>query len=439
VEHNWSQENCRHGPDVPVKPAAPARVDTGVAILLVSLALLVLPSTVVGQTTLRDAIASGRPIVDVRLRFEHVDQSDKPKDAVATTIRARLGYQTGQFHGFTGLAEFDVVEHLGPRRFHDSINGSADYPTIPDPDMTVLNRLQLSYSARLTDLSDDPDLRVTFGRQRIVFGDARFVGNAAWRQHEQTFDALFVSNTSLPATTLSYAYVARVNRMFGPDNPVGVFDSHSHLLNAVYAGFLPMLRVESYAYLLDLEQAPTLSTATYGLRGESSFQLGSGLTARLNGAFAHQEDRAENPLSVSLWYDLVEAGLGYGEFSAFIGREAFEGNGEIGFQTPLASPHAFQGWAEVFVTKPPDGLIDMYAKASYGLPLIPVIGKVTASVAYHEFSAERTSADLGNEWDGSVEARLNDRFSYGTALALYEGGGARPSKHVFWLYATYVF
>jgi hypothetical protein len=144
VEHNRSQENFRHGPDLRVKPAAPARVDTGVTIRLASLALLVFPSTVVGQSTLRDAIASGRPIVDVRLRFEHVDQSDKPKDAVATTIRARLGYQTGQFHGFTRLVEFDVGEHLGARRFHDSINGSADYPIIPDPDMIVLNRLQLS-------------------------------------------------------------------------------------------------------------------------------------------------------------------------------------------------------------------------------------------------------------------------------------------------------
>jgi hypothetical protein len=414
-------------------------VDAGVPALLAFVAPLVLPSTVIGQTTLRDAFASGRPIIDVRLRFEHVDQSDKPEDAVATTIRARVGYETGQLYGFTGLAEFDVVEHVGPRSFNDSITGSADYPTIPDPDMTVLNRLQLSYAARLTELADGPDLRVTLGRQRIVFGDARFIGNAPWRQHEQTFDALLVSNTSLPATTLNYAYVARVNRMFGPDSSVGVYDSHSHLLNAVYAGFLPVLRLESYAYLLDLEQAPTLSTATYGLRGDGSFQLGSGIRARMNGAFAYQEDRAENPLSISLSYSLIEAGLGYGEFSGFIGREAFEGNGVIGFQTPLASPHAFQGGAEVFVTKPPDGLVDLYGKASYGLPLLPVIGKVTASLAYHEFSAERTRAGLGNEWDGSLEARMSDRFSYGTAVALYEGRGGRPSKHVFWLYATYVY
>jgi len=390
---------------------------------------------------LRDAIASGRPLIDVRLRFEHVSQDDKARDAAAATIRARLGYQTGQFRGFTGLMELDLVDHIGPRRFNDTVNGLTEYPTIPDPDMAVLDRLQLSYAARIAHrrADDSPDLRVTLGRQRIVFGDARFVGNAPWRQHEQTFDAVLVSNTSLPGVALSYAYVSRVNRMFGPASPIGTFDSDSHLLNAVYDGLLPALKLESYAYLLDLEEAPPLSTATFGARGEAMFQLGSGFVVRLNGAFAHQADRAHNPLPISLGYHLAEAGLGFGEFGAFLGREAFEGDGTIGFQTPLASPHAFQGWAEVFVTKPADGLIDHYAKAAYGFPPLQRLGKFTASLAYHEFSAQRTDAGLGHEWDAALEARLDENFSYGGSLALYEGGGPYPSKHVFWLYATYVY
>ena len=392
------------------------------------------------QTTFGEAIAAGRPLIDVRLRFENLHQDDKEKDALATTIRARLGYETGAFHGLTGLIEFDLLGHVGDRRFSDTIHVLPEYPTIPDPDMAVLNRLQVSYGARLTNPRDDPpDLRVTLGRQRIVFGDARFVGNAPWRQHEQTFDALLVSNTSLPATTLSYAYVDRVNRMFGPDSPIGVFDSHSHLFNVVYTGFLPALKLESYAYLLDFDQAPTLPTGTFGLRGEGAFQLGAGFAARLNGAYSYQADRADNPLSISLEHYLTEAGLGYGDFSALIGREVLDGNGTIGFQTPIASPHAFQGWAEVFVTKPPDGLTDLYAKATYGFSVLPLIGRITASVAYHDFAAERTDVDLGNEWDGSLEGRLNEHFTYGAAMAPYEGGSARPSKHVFWLYATYTY
>jgi hypothetical protein len=227
--------------------------------------------------------------------------------------------------------------------------------------------------------------------------------------------------------------------MFGPDSPIGIYDSHSHLFDVVYSGFLPALKLESYAYLLDLEQAPTLSTATYGLRGEGFFQVGAGFTARLNGAFSYQEDRANNPLSISLRHTLVEAGLGYDEFTALVGREVLEGNRTIGFQTPIASPHAFQGWAEVFVTKPPDGLTDVYVKATYGFPVLAIFGKPTASVAYHDFTAERTVAGLGSEWDAGLDVRFNDHFSYSGAFALYDGGGARPDKHVFWLYATYVY
>src|SRR5215510_8142049 len=59
--------------------------------------------------TLGDAIFSGRALIDARLRYEHLHQDDKPKDAEATTIRARLGYQTGAFHGFAGLIEFDLL------------------------------------------------------------------------------------------------------------------------------------------------------------------------------------------------------------------------------------------------------------------------------------------------------------------------------------------
>jgi hypothetical protein len=140
--------------------------------------------------------------------------------------------------------------------------------------MVALNRLELSYGARLTDSANNmPDLRVNLWRQRIIFSDQRFVGNVGWRQHEQTFDGISVVNTSLPATTLIYAYITGVNRVFGPEAPNGTFDSHSHLINAVYGGLMPHLRQEGYTYLLDLRQAPTQSTASCGLRADGTIAL----------------------------------------------------------------------------------------------------------------------------------------------------------------------
>jgi hypothetical protein len=390
--------------------------------------------------TLRGAIGTGTPIVDLRLRFEDVDQSNKKRTAVATTIRARLGYQTGDFWGFSALTDFDFLQHLGSKHFNDSINGLVGYPTIADPDMATLNRLQLVYRVHLaSDGAPDssPDFRLTVGRQRIIFGDGRFIGNADWRQHEQTFDALSIVDTSIRGTTLSYSYVTRVNRVFGPDSSVGTFDSHSQLFNAVYGGLSPQLNLEAYAYLLDLRQAPMLSTATYGLRGEESFALGSGFTGKLNGAYAHQSGYAKNPLQIDLSYDLGEAGLGYRGFTGLVGYEVLQGNGTIGFQTPLANLHPFQGWAETFLTKPPDGLKDLYFKGDYGFAASPFFAKVTTSLAYHDFSAEHLSANFGKEWDVQLEGQVDNHLVIDAACADYSGGGPYPNKKVFWLYATY--
>jgi hypothetical protein len=393
------------------------------------------------QTTLLGAIDAGNPLIDLRLRYENVDQANKPRNAAATTFRARVGYQTGQYFGFSALGEFDFVQHLGPRHYFDSIGGgsSALYPTIPDPDMTALNRLQLTYSMRLTDTGADnmPDLRLTIGRQRIIFGDARFIGNAAWRQHEQTYDGVSLANTSLPGTTLTYAYITRVNRVFGPNSPVGSYDSHSHLFDAVYGGLLPAFKLEVYGYLLDLRQAPTLSTATYGLRGEGSFDLGNGFAATLNGAYARQNDYAKNPLHIALSYYLGEAGIGYQGLTALMGYQVLQGNGAAGFQTPLASLHPFQGWAETFLTKPANGIEDFYLKGGYGFTAAPFFDKVTASIVYHDFSAEHITADYGSEWDAMVEAQLDNTVTIGTAYANYRGAGPFPDKAVFWAYAGY--
>jgi len=179
--------------------------------------------------TILDALADGTPLADVRLRYESIELATKATAAAARTLRARLGYQTGVYAGFQGLAEMDVVQHLGPMHFNDTLNGLVSYPVIPDPDMVALNRLQLGYAMRLAPNGDAPDLKLTVGRQRIVYGDARFIGNAGWRQHEQTYDAIALSDSTLPDTVVSYAYVTRVNRVFGPRSPNGDFDSHSQL------------------------------------------------------------------------------------------------------------------------------------------------------------------------------------------------------------------
>jgi hypothetical protein len=401
--------------------------------------------------TLLTAIDGGKPIIDMRVRYETIDQSNRTKNADALTFRARLGYQTGSYYGFTALADFDFLQHLGADHFCDTERNctpTSKYPVVADPDMVVLNRFQLAYAFALKDAGTN-DTTVTVGRQRINLGNQRFVGNSGWRQHEQTYDAATIVNTSIPKTTLTYSYVTRVNRVYGPDSvtQAGYYDSKSHLINAVYTGFLPYLKLEGFAYLLDLEQAPTLSTSTYGLRAEGSYELSPGLMATAYGSYAKQSDYAKNTLNIDLAYWLIEGGISYDGFSLNAGQEVMEGNGTIGFSTPLATLHPFDGWADVFLTTPKNGIEDAYVKASYTMPAAPLFSKITATVVYHDFSAQRIRADYGSEWDAQLEAKYDDNVTFGLKYADYSTGGVIPTgaqtaafdKKLVWLYASYVY
>jgi hypothetical protein len=384
-----------------------------------------------------DAIAGGTPLIDIRLRYDTVDQPSKPKDAQATTVRARLGYRTGVYDGFSGLVEFDVVQHLGGRTFNDSINGLTQYPTIADPDLVALNRLQLNYETRAFASADmAPDLTFIAGRQEILSSDQRYIGNSAWRQHAQTYDALTLADTSIPGVTLTYSYIAQVNRPPGPRSPVGHFDSDSHLFDAVYTG-APHLKLQGFLYLLDFRQAPTLSSATLGARADLSLDLGAGWAANIMATIARQRDYGRNPLSIDLGNYRAEGGLNYRGLSGLVGYEVLEGNGTIGFETPLGLGHLFQGWAETFTTKPPEGVTDAYVKASYAFTGVPFIARLVPGITYHDFSAEHVSADYGREWDAILEAQVDKRLTLDVSYADYHGAGPFPDKREFWTYATY--
>ena len=389
--------------------------------------------------SLGDAIRSGAPIVDIRARYETVDDDSKTRSGDAKTIRARLGYETGVWNGLSLAFDIDAVV-VDPSHHNDTRNGKTLFPTIADPAMTTLNRLQLSYATGF-------DTSIVLGRQRLQFGDQRFIGNSGWRQHEQTYDALTLVNRSVKDLTLTYSYVAHVNRVFGPHQPIpasgsiGGFDSGSHLFNAVYTG-LPGLRLESYAYLLRLSQhgpaaavlaTSKLSTATFGARAEYRFDLAAGLSTQVNGEYAHQSDFANNPVSIDLNYGLGEASLGYRGFTALAGYEALSGNGTTGFSTPLASLHPFNGWADLFLTTPTNGLDDFYLKASYAVPDILGTKSLTAVLTHHDFASDRTGASLGTEWDASLELAVDKNWSVLAKYAGYDGGGGLKDKTVGWL------
>jgi hypothetical protein len=185
-------------------------------------------------TGLLDQIAAGKLLFEVRGRYESVDQTKTPalrEDAQAITVRTRLGWETAEWRGLKALVEIENVGHLGPQHFAVNVPGAATsplngaakarYPIVNDPDVTELNRAQLTWTPSAA-------LGVTAGRQRILLDDQRFVGNVGWRQDEQTFDGVR-ADVALGRFKATYAYIGRVNRILGEMKD---WDSDSHIFNA---------------------------------------------------------------------------------------------------------------------------------------------------------------------------------------------------------------
>lgn len=388
-----------------------------------------------------DALGEGKPLIDMRLRYENVSDDNcaacAGKDANARTLRARLGYATGNWNGFSALFEFDQIWSLGPQDYNSKSNGRINYPVVADPAMTALNRLQLSYSGF-------DETTITAGRQEIVLGDARFVGNVGFRQHEQTFDGISAVGTFVPDVKLTYAWIGGVNRVFGPDShggpATGHYISNSHFFNAVYTGGAH-LKVEAYVYLIDLKEAPAASTASYGAHAEWVQPLAGALSAKFAGAFAHQTDYGDNPYSISLNYWMLDGALDYAGLSGGAGYEAMQGNGTVGFSTPLATLHAFDGWADLFLTTPKDGIDDLHAKLAYICKDAFGIATLSPQIIYHAFTADRTKADIGHEWDLALTAAFDNHFSVDASYADYQGAGVGrggfKDKTITWLTASY--
>ena len=108
-----------------------------------------------------------KPLLDLRLRWENVDQTGIAKDADAVTLRARPGFvaTTG---AFSLLAEAEGTVALDNHYF-SGLNGKTQYPLVADPQTLEVNRFQLQYHPAKT-------LTATVGRQLINIEDQRFVG-----------------------------------------------------------------------------------------------------------------------------------------------------------------------------------------------------------------------------------------------------------------------
>ncbi|SDT98341.1 alginate export family protein [Halopseudomonas salegens] len=376
--------------------------------------------------SLMEAIQAGKAGLDLRYRFEHVEQDNQNRNANASTLRTRLNYATDSYQHLSAFIEFDDIRVLGSTRYNNASgrpSARTQYPVVADPSGTEVNQAYLNYSGL-------PNTTLRLGRQRIIYDNARFIGNVGWRQNEQTYDAFSLVNTSLSDTTLSYAYIDQVNRIFGKDSPKGETSMRSHLLNASYGG-LPVGQLTAYGYFLETPDTPLASNRTLGLRFNGSHAASEQLSLLYALEYAKQDDFQDGDSAIDADYHLMEVGATLHGITARVGQEVLGADGSA-FSTPLATAHAFNGWADTFLTTPADGLDDRYLKLA---------GRVQGTnllAAWHQFHADQGSADYGRELNLQA-ARSFGPVKLLAKYARYSAKDLGTDTEKFWLMAQVAF
>lgn len=388
--------------------------------LLAFAALMTLP---LAASATSPFFSEGKPLLDVRLRSEHVDDAGFERDANALTLRTRLGWRSGNVAGFHVLADVDDVRALD-ESYNSTANGRTSYPAVSDPEGSEWNQAFLGWDSGSGTL-------VQAGRQRILYDNHRFIGNVIWRQNEQTYDALSVRH-QYGDLSLNYAWLDKVHRVFGNNHPIRLQaeqDLDAHLLNATWKGVPGSFT--GYAYLIENEDLPLTSIETFGLRHTRTLPISEGREWWYVGEFARQEGWRNAPSNGTVDYLNLEAGMRLSGHGLRLGYELLDGNGQRAFQTPLATLHGFNGWADRFLVTPVNGLEDTHVK--FDGPL----GPMRYLIALHRFEAARGDQDYGDELNLQLVWPFSARWTAMAKFADYRSDGFGTDIKKFWLSLEY--
>ncbi|HPH06143.1 MAG TPA: alginate export family protein [Methylotenera sp.] len=432
--------------------------------------------------TLLDAISHGKPMTNFRLRYENVDQeafqpapnaSKKLDTASALTLRSLIGWQTAPFHGFSFAAQLTDVHEFNhsfnDRRDNISETGKANYPNVVDPSYTDINQL-------FVDWTGINSTRLRFGRQQLNLDNVRFIGDIGFRQNMQVFDGISVFNSSIPNTEIFAAHFGKVRQI-----TTKLRDGNIDIFNAKYK-ISPTESLIGYGYFIDVanlgqnngnpaaistaaqggnglgasqDTTPTATTdassKTFGVRLDGTHKINDAWRALYTAEYAKQTDYRGGSSLIDAHYFKLGGGAGYGNWSLRIDHEKLSSNdGKYAFQTPLGTNHLFQGWADVFLATPRQGMEDTF------ITMAGSIEKAKLYAEYHIFKADEKYQSIngklgdkyGTEFDLSVAypftskimgkleyAKFNESDVYGSLT----NAARKGDKEIFWLTGMYTF
>jgi len=357
-----------------------------------------------------EMFTKGKAGVAFRYRLENVYQDNFSFDATASTLRTRLNFKSGSRNGFGFFVEGDYVMTVGWDDYNAGAGSTPDktqYPVVADPEGADLNQAYIQWQS-------DEGYLLRGGRERIIYDNARFVGNVGWRQNEQTYDGVYFQRKA-GGFDFQGAWVGRVNRIFGRDVPAGRHENNTWLINGSKE-WTNVGKLVAYYYDIDNKDVASFSTRSYGIRFAGN-RKGEKITFGYTAELARQNDAHNNAVDYSANYYRFDASIGTPLFTGYIGYESLGGDDTRSgamFRTPLATLHAFNGWADRFLVTPAAGLDDAF------LGIKGKVGIASWNVLYHDFQAESGNAKYGQELDASIGAKIAKNYGVLFKVAWFE-------------------
>ena len=372
-----------------------------------------------------------KPILDARLRYEDVDQGALDADALTLRLRAGAEAKAGNF-SILAEGEGTVAPVNNYNAFPFAVADDqrrTQFAVVADPENIELNRLQVQYKSGT--------VTATAGRQRINLDDQRWVGSVGWRQNEQTFDAVR-GEAKLGPAALDVTYAISQRTIFGEDAGPGTA-LRGDFIFAGTGSKLGPVQGKLFSYLLDYDEDFFLanSSQTYGGLLTGTLPLGTGKIS-LRASYARQSDYGDNPFDYAADYWSFEAGTKIAGFAVAGGWERLGSDRGHALQTPMATLHKFNGWADLFLTTPPAGLEDAYLSLGKTFDGVKALPGLNANIVFHQFDSAVGKLEYGTEWDASAGFKIG-KVGLLLKYADYDAKGFGVDTRKLWLQAEWAY
>lgn len=378
-----------------------------------------------------DDIGNTGPWAELRPRWNHIEESDRPETTSGGTVRLTAGWRW-DLRGRLGLTlEAIHTGHFGRKRFNDdpASFATSPYPLLPDPRHTGVNRAYVTWRGI-------DDLEVTLGRQRVTLDSERWVSDNDFRQIPQLFDGVSVVHTGFERVALTAGHYRRIRSTSG--------EVEDAVLTLLHAAWNPAAghSVSAFGVFHDQAQTPHFtgfadnSYRAMGVRAQGVAARWGSLDLTYVAELARQRPHAGGSHLIDARYWRAGAGLANGSWTLRFDQEVRASNaGLYGLQMPLTDFYSYNGWTLHYFTVPREGLRDRWATARWGSGAVTLYGEV------HRFRSDFGGLDLGGEVDVGVTWEIVPRTLVRLQHARYDPGSGRPDPEIrkTWLTLTYAF